>query len=124
MKYQINSVMCDTFAHVDQRKVGETVRVSVSNIATHTIIAFLYCDNHIFPVSKDAGLAASCCIRHNGGKTTAECYIGNNGEVIIPLPEFLCTNGQNLLCEINITGTSDGNSFRYRAFEFRAAIVP
>ena len=123
MRYCINGVMCDTYAHLDQRRVGNTVRVSASDVASHTIVAFLYCDNIEFPVASDAGLVASCWIRHNTGKDSAGCCIGERGEIIVPLPESLCTEGQNLMCEININGTSSGEPFRYKAFEFCVAVV-
>lgn len=124
MSYCINGVMCDTYAHLDQRRVGNTVRVSASNAASHTIVAFLYCDNKVFPVSANAELTASCCIKHYNGKIFTECSIGNSGEIIVPLPDELCTVGQILSCEINVHGISDREPFRYKAFEFFAAVVP
>lgn len=124
MSYCINGVMCDTYAYLDQRRVGNTVLVSASNVASHTIVAFLYCDNKEFPVAADVGLAASCWIKHRCGKTSTECRIGTNGEIIVPLPNELCTDGQVLMCEINVNGTSNGKPFRYKAFDFCAAVVP
>lgn len=123
MKYYINNVECDTFAHLDQRQVGGTVRVSEVDAVSHTVVAYLFCDGKEFPVSASAGLTASCCVRYNDGKITIECIIGDKGEIIIPLPDTLCTDGQRLMCEINIDGTSANESFRYRAFEFYVAVV-
>ena len=123
MGYWINGIHCDTYAYIDQKRTGDTVRISAANAASHTLVAFLYCDKKAFPVSANAGLTASCCIRYSGGKTTLTCQIGAKGEIIVPLTNEICTEGQRLMCEIIISGTADGESFRYRAFEFCAAVV-
>lgn len=124
MSYCINGVMCDTYAHLDQRRVGNTVRVSASDVASHTIVAFLYCDNKEFPIASDAGLEVSCWIKHHSGKTSTKCHIGHNGEIIVSLPDELCTDGQVMMCEINVSGISDGETFRYKAFDFCVVVVP
>lgn len=124
MSYCINGVMCDTYAYLDQRRVGETVRISASDVASHTIVAFLYCDNKAFPLSSQNNLTVLCCIKHCNGKKNTECSIGNSGEIIIPLSDELCTVGQSLSCEINVSGVSGSDSFRYKAFDFFVAIVP
>lgn len=61
MGFLINGVPCDTFAHVDNRQVSDTLLFSLSERNERSITSFLYCDGKPFPVSE--GLTAQCYIK-------------------------------------------------------------
>lgn len=122
MSLLINNVQCDTFAHVDQRTVANTVKYSLSERNGTPVVAFLYCDGKALPIS--TAVTAECCIIGINDKETVDCNVGTSGEIIIPIPISLRRSGESLSCEINISGMDDdGLTFRYRAANFAVAVV-
>lgn len=122
MSLLVCGVTCDAVAHIDRRTVSDTVVFSLSKRKNSSITVFLFCDGDPFPISDQ--LTAECCIKNDSGKITASCYIGQTGEVIIPIPTELQKQGQSLSCEVNISGVDDDNlDFRYKAANFIVAIT-
>jgi hypothetical protein len=124
MSYYISGVKCDTYAYLDQRNVGNTVYVSESRNDTHKIIVFLRCNYCDFPLDPRAELSVSCYVRHKSGDESVDCSIGGHGEIIVPLPKSLCKQGQIMTCEIKVAGITEGQEFRYRAFDFGVVVGP
>lgn len=116
-----------TFSYVDNRITGETIIYKLSSQSDFTIKVKLYVDGREFPV--DPLLTAKCCFAENrfddnSPRITVDCLISESGEIIIPIPASLRVSGKNLFGEIIINGTdSSGESFIYRASNFRLSII-
>lgn len=122
MSLLINNIKCDAFAHIDKRTVSNTVKFSLSERDDSLIVAFLFCDDKVFPVSTT--VTAECCIKGVENKMTVNCSIGNSGEIIIPIPDEFRVVNERLSCEINISGVdSDNLAFRYKAANFIVAVT-
>lgn len=123
----INGVNCDTYAHVDNKLAGETVIFSLSGRENYLVVVYLYVNGQPFAVNM--ALTSECCIKKvtagiDEEKTTIPASIGTSGEIIVPIPVAFRADGNNLLCEINISGTDGENcEFRYKSTNFRVSII-
>ena len=127
MKRVVNGVECDTYAYIDDKETGETVKFYLTHRANYNIIVYLFADQKPFPAP--AGATIECCATTSRQdvhtpKTTFGCSRGTNGEITVPIPEGLRTPSI-LFCEINVSGTGEDNHpYRFRAADFRVAIMP
>ncbi len=122
MRFLINGVKCDVFAHIDRRTVSDTLNFSLSQNKKSEITAFLYCDGKVFPIASH--LQAECCVKGKSNERTVICTIGESGEIIIPILDIFRISGECLTCEIAISGTDkNGANFQYRAATFIVAVT-
>lgn len=72
------------------------------------------------------GFDGSSCTVGDGLKQNllANCLVGNCGEIVVLIPDELCTKDEYLSCEITVSGfDEDGESFRYKSASFIVIIT-
>ena len=123
MGLMINGISCDTYAHIDRDIAGDTIYINLNDDPSSSVTAILYENNKIKPLFEEEGVDIECYIMGNSESTLVTCELGDDGQIVVPIPSDFLVDNENLLCEICVSSTANNNSFRYKAMCFRVAII-